>query len=113
MEKSCFFKNLVIGLVMFFICAFVSRADDNAVVVFIVAGANALLFPFAKRAVENIVFRYIRKNFWSLGPVLTGAANGGYTLVYGFYFVFAIPIGLLFLISLYIKKRSLCSRSNV
>lgn len=106
MENKYYFKNLIFGLFMFFICAFISRADDNAVVVFIVAGANALFFPFARRAVENIVFRYIRKDFWSSGPVLTGAANGGYTLVYGFYFAFAIPIGLLFLISLYVKKKA-------
>lgn len=113
MENKYYFKDLIFGLVMFFICAFISRADDNAAVVFIVAGANALLFPFAKRAVENIVFRYIRKDFWSSGPVLTGAANGGYALVYGFYFAFAIPVGLLFLIMLYVKKSPLCSRPNV
>lgn len=106
MDRNYFLKNLAIGLVMFFICAFISRGDDNAEVVFIVAGANALLFPFAKRAVENVVFRYTRKDFWSSGPVLTGAANGGYTLVYGFYFALAIPIGLLFLISLYVKRKA-------
>ncbi|WP_395600169.1 MULTISPECIES: Cki family colicin immunity protein [Pseudomonas] len=106
MENKYYFKNLIFGLFMFFICAFYSRSDDNAAVVFIVAGVNALLFPFAKRAVENIVFRYIRKGFLSSGPVLTGAANGGYALVYGFYFAFAIPIGLLFLINLYVKKKA-------
>lgn len=106
MEKSYYLKNLIIGLVMFSICAFVLKADDDAVISFLVIGVNAFLFPFAKRAIEDIVFRYTRKDFWGSGPLRTGAANGGYALLYGVYFALAIPLSVLFFIKVYINKKA-------
>ena len=106
MEKSYYFKSLIIGFALFLICAFVFRDNDNVIVFFVVSGLNAFLFPFSKRAVENIVFRYTQKKFWESGPSRTAAANGGYALLYLFYFALAIPFGMLFLISLYIKNRA-------
>lgn len=104
MEKSYFLKNLAIGVVVFFICAFVFRLNDDAVVFFVMSGINAFLFPFSKRLVENFVFRYTQKEFWEAGPSRTAAANGGYALLYLLYFAFAIPLGVLFLMSFYMKK---------
>jgi hypothetical protein len=106
MEKSYYLKNLIIGLVLFSIFAYVIKSDDNAVVYFLLFGVNAFLFPFAKRAIEDIVFRYTGKDFWRKGPIRTGAANGGYALLYGFYFVLAIPLGMLFLILICFKKKA-------
>ncbi|WP_017734868.1 colicin E1 family microcin immunity protein [Pseudomonas sp. CBZ-4] len=104
MEKSYFFKNLVIGVVLFFICVFVFRSSDDAVVFFVVSGVNAFLFPFSKRLVEDAVFRYTKKGVWETGPSRTAAANGGHALLYSFYFAFAIPLGVLFLMLFYMKK---------
>ncbi|WP_040265332.1 colicin E1 family microcin immunity protein [Pseudomonas rhodesiae] len=106
MEKSYYLKNLIIGLGLFSICAFASKSDANAVIFFLICGINAFLFPFAKRLVEDLVFRYTSKDFWRSGPLRTGAANGGYALLYGFYFALAVPLSLLFLIVFYIKKKS-------
>ncbi|WP_338573785.1 colicin E1 family microcin immunity protein [Pseudomonas canadensis] len=106
MEKSYYLKNLVIGLVMFAICFFVFKSDDDAVLSFLVTGVNAFLFPFAKRLVEDVVFRYTRKDFWSSGPLMTGAANGGYALLYGVYFALAIPLSVVFFIRMYIAKKA-------
>lgn len=106
MEKSYYLKNLIIGLVIFTICAFVFKSDADAAVFFLIYGINAFLFPFAKRLVEDLVFRYTSKYFWRSGPLRTGAANGGYALLYGFYFALAFPLGLLFFIRFCIKKKS-------
>ncbi|MBO0493098.1 colicin E1 family microcin immunity protein [Pseudomonas sp. Marseille-Q1929] len=104
MEKSYFFKNLVIGVVLCFICVFVFKSNDNAVVFFIVSGVNAFLFPLSKRLVEDTVFRYTQKGFWETGPSRTAAANGGHAILYLFYFAFAIPLGMFFLMLFYMKK---------
>ena len=106
MEKMYYFKGLIIGLVIFSICVFVFKESDNAVIYLVVFGVNALLFPFAKRLIEDIAYRYSSKKFWGAGPISTAAANGGYALVYGFYFVFAMPLSLLYLIRLYLKKNA-------
>ncbi|MEX2904811.1 colicin E1 family microcin immunity protein [Pseudomonas rhodesiae] len=106
MEKNYYLKNLIIGLVLFSIGTFEFKSDANAVMFFLIYGINAFLFPFAKRLVEDLVFRYTSKYFWRSGPLRTGAANGGYALLYGFYFALAVPLGLLFLIMLCIKKKS-------
>lgn len=104
MDKSYYFKNLMIGLFLFSICVYVSRSDDNALIYSGVSGVNALLFPFAKRLIENVVFRYSSKSFWESGPLSSAASNGGYTLLYVFYFMFAMPLALIFLIGMYIKS---------
>jgi hypothetical protein len=106
MNKGYYLKNLIIGLVIFSICVYILRSDDNAIVYIVVSGINAFLFPFAKKLVENTAFRYSSKKFWGSGPLSTAAANGGYALLYGFYFMFSIPLGLIFIISFYIKKNA-------
>lgn len=106
MDRGYYFKNLIIGLVIFSICVYISKSDDNAIIYFVASGINALLFPFAKKLIESTTYRYSSKKFWNSAPLSTAAANGGYALLYGFYFVFSIPLSVIFLISLYIKKNA-------
>ena len=104
MEKSHFFEGLMIGLFLFFLSAYSFRSNDNAANYISICGANALLFPFSRRAVENIVFSVTGKRFWGSDPLKTAASNGGHTLLWLFYFVFAVPLGGFYLMWFYRKK---------
>lgn len=104
MEKSHFFEGLMIGLFLFFLSAYSFRSNDNAAIYISICGANALLFPFSRRAVENIVFSVTGKRFWGSDPLKTAASNGGHTLLWLFYFVFAVPFGGFYLMWFYRKK---------
>lgn len=104
MKINYFIKSFFVGLTLFAVCVYVFRSDENAVIYFSVSAVNALLFPFSKRLVENIVFHCTGKDFWGSDSMTSAARGGGYTLLWMFYFVFAIPLGLFYMMGLCLKK---------
>lgn len=104
LEKNFYLKSFIVGLFIFCMSVSVFKSDDKAAIYILICGVNALLFPLAKRAIENVVFRFTGKTFWGTGPLKTAASQGGHVLLWAFYFVFAIPLGALYLIWLYLKK---------
>ncbi|KAF2405672.1 colicin E1 family microcin immunity protein [Pseudomonas antarctica] len=104
MEKNYYLKSFVIALFIFCMSVSVFKSSDKAVIIILICGVNALLFPLARRAVENVVFRFTGKDFWGTDPLRAAASYGGHVLLWTFYFVFAIALGTLYLLWLCLKK---------
>ena len=104
LEKNYYLKSFIIALFIFCMSVFGFKSSEKAAIYILICGVNALLFPLARRAVENVVFRFTGKEFWATHPLQTAASNGGHTLLWMFYFVFAIPLGVFYGLWLWLKK---------
>ena len=104
LEKNYYLKSFVIALFIFCMSVSVFKSSDKAAIIILICGVNALLFPLARRAVENVVFRFTGKEFWATDPLRAAATYGGHVLLWMFYFVFAIPLGAVYLLWLCLKK---------
>ncbi|QHD05772.1 colicin E1 family microcin immunity protein [Pseudomonas sp. R76] len=104
LEKNYYLKSFVIALFIFCMSVSVFKSSDKATIYILICGVNALLFPLARRAVENVVFRFTGKDFWATHPLRAAASHGGHVLLWMFYFVFAIPLGAFYGLWLWLKK---------
>ncbi|CAM7912478.1 hypothetical protein R6Y21_003021 [Escherichia coli] len=68
---------------------------------------SCFLFPYAKKAVENIVLKYTTSESWVTGAWTdTCLKSGVMGLYHGILFIFSIPIGLLSIIYIQLSKKA-------
>ena len=113
MDKKYYLRNLILGIVWFcvFIYAYnfsstIAKPNSEVLSYSTILGLNAFFFPLSKRMIENIIFRHTTSEFRSKNIFIESLWNRGfYVLFYLLLFIFSIPFGSLFLVSLYIKKQ--------
>ena len=69
LEKNYYLKSFVIALFIFCMSVYGFKSSEKAAIYILICGVNALLFPLARRAVENVVFRFTGKEFWATHPL--------------------------------------------
>ncbi|WP_370468055.1 colicin E1 family microcin immunity protein [Pseudomonas sp. EA_65y_Pfl1_P113] len=110
MDRKYYLYNFFWGALIFFLAVYdfeqhSFRFSNEILIHPITLFINALLFPFSKCLVENIALRYTTKEFWETNALRTAAYNGGLILYCLFCFVFAIPLGIICMAILCIKRR--------
>lgn len=103
MNKKYYLNNLVWGVIGFCVFGYiwVFRSDLSGwplMGLVLAALLSALLFPLAKKAVEDVALTYTDKKFWTTGFfVETPGKNGLYALFYFSCFVLSIPLAIMFI----------------
>lgn len=66
---------------------------------------NAILYPFAKWAVESIFLKFTTREFWNKGWFIDTPGKKGLLALYSIIvFIFAIPISMLYIIATLVKR---------
>lgn len=107
MDKKYYRNNMLWSITILVIDIFILWKDISNhyldLAFFIV---NTLLFPFAKFTVENIFLKYFLRIFKTEIFLKSNIAKYRlYALCYFFYFIFAIPFTLFFIIYWYFIKQ--------
>lgn len=109
MTWSYYFKN--IGWAIFFLALVIYDCNKNPEnnkmqLLLAVSIPSSLLYPFCKIGVETLALKFTKKEFWHRGLFKdTSGKSGLYALYYLFCFIFAIPIGISFIIYLLAFKK--------
>jgi len=106
MNKKYYLKNLPWGIFFLTIYIFSSWGRLHhgypELVLFIL---SAILFPFSKWIIGSLALKFTSKSFWYKGIFReTAGKNGLYALYYLFCFILSIPLGIISLIYLLLKK---------
>ncbi|MEY1194706.1 colicin E1 family microcin immunity protein [Providencia rettgeri] len=107
MSKKYYMKNMGWGLfgcaLFLWLCR--NESTQNYILISTFLIASALLYPFSKKAIEVVALTFTNEKFWNTGFFANTALKSGiYAIYYMFCFIFAIPIGLIFIIFLSSKK---------
>lgn len=109
MTWGYYLKN--IGWALFFLALLIydwnkDPEEKKMQALLIMSVPSSILYPFCKIGIETLVLRFTTKEFWHRGFFKdTSGKSGLYALYYLFCFVFAIPIGLLYITYLIGFKR--------
>lgn len=108
MNKKYYKNNISWGITIFVINIFILRKDiSNHYLNLAFFTVNTLLFPFAKFTVENIILKHPLRVFKTEIFLKSNVAKYRlYALCYFFYFIFAIPFTLFFIIYWYFMKQA-------
>lgn len=95
MTKNYYLKNLFWGLLFFCMFLYSWYPDkEKMIIATLFSLPSSLLYPYAKKLIENIALRYTTREFWSKGLFIeTPAKSGAYAIFYMFCFIFALPLG--------------------
>jgi hypothetical protein len=110
-DKKYYLKNIVISLFYAAIGAAVWSYNNEFssrenIFFFVFLMSSIPLFPLARWLVESVALKFSRKEFWMTGIFKDDIGkNGIYALYYFFIMVMAIPLGLVKLICITVKKR--------
>ncbi|WP_312691694.1 colicin E1 family microcin immunity protein [Kosakonia sp.] len=110
MTAKYYCKNIFWGL--FFLAGFAwawsqDMQDRVSQYFFVLSLLSCPLYPFAKKGVETLALRFTTRAFWQRGYFTeTPGKNGLYALYYGACFLFAIPLGLGYLLYLLLNKKA-------
>ncbi|MBS0973043.1 colicin E1 family microcin immunity protein [Serratia rubidaea] len=106
MGKKYYFKNLLNGLttaIMLIIAMYFYPSFPMSYAVPVLLG-SALLMPLSKKLIEYIALRYTSERFWNTGIFKDNIGkNGLYAMFYLLCFVFAIPLGLIYVLVYFLK----------
>ncbi|MBG5882470.1 colicin transporter [Providencia alcalifaciens] len=107
MNKRYYIKNMYWGWFMGLL--FLYSCLDNELkykpLIILISIIGIVIFPLAKWAVESFFLIFTTKEFWSRGLLMdTPGKAGGLALYHGVVFFFAIPITLIFIITIFIKR---------
>ncbi|KGA44086.1 hypothetical protein BI323_06360 [Yersinia ruckeri] len=107
MDKKYYINN--VGWGVFFLCVFLWQSntwlENNLILAWSILIISTLLYPFSKKLIEIIALIYTKKEFWHKGIFSEDIGkNGLYAIYYIFCFIFSIPLGVLCIIFLSIKK---------
>lgn len=106
MTKSLYFKNIIIGVIIFLIISIVFMKDHDSLrlkLFWVFSLVNTFFFPIAKMSVEKIALKFTTKDFWHRGILADDIGkNGIYAIYWLFCFIFAIPLSI---ISIFLKTK--------
>lgn len=72
---------------------------------FVVSIIGIVLYPLAKFAVESFFLKFTTREFWNKGLFMDTAGKAGGLAVYGgVIFLLSIPITMVFIITIFIKR---------
>lgn len=78
--------------------------EANNLEILIVSIISLLFYPLSKKLIEDIALKFSTREFWNQGFFMeTCGKSGAYAMYYLFCFVFAIPLGIVFIIYHWIK----------
>ena len=109
MTLKYYFKNLLFGLLCLISSYIIWRDNRGPVFLGILAASviSFLLFPFAKKAMENVALYLVPEDFWHKGAFIDIPQKSTlYIFYYILCFVIAVPVGLIYILHLLLKKRS-------
>lgn len=109
MTKGYYWKSQIWGVVCFFTALYYLYSfQDNVDVTryLIIAILSFLLYPYAKKGIETFALRFTSNAFWHRGLFAdTIGKNGALVVYYAFCFVMALPIGIIYLFSLFMGNK--------
>lgn len=110
MTKEYYLKNILLGFIWAAIFIFVWFDDkDKILLVSVFSIASAILFPFSRLFLEEVLSRFISDKFKANRSTKnTSAENGLFAIFYTITFVFTLPIIIISLICKAVKS----SRQN-
>lgn len=110
MNRRYYLNNVIWGVIGFCVFGYIwiFRSDVSGwplMGLILAALLSAILFPLAKKAVEDVALAYTEKKFWSTGFfVESPGKNGLYALFYLSCFVLSVPLAIVF-ICFFCKKK--------
>ncbi len=110
MTLKYYLGNFYWGLIVFAIAAYLLHDEPQTTTVkalMALALFSGLLFPFAKKGMESVALKYSKREAWPRGlHADTAAGTGLYAMYYMVVFAVAIPVGIVYLISLMFSKKA-------
>lgn len=110
-----YFRNIHWGLIIYLIAVYLMREDfdePNGKVLLISLLINCLLFPFAKKAIEEVALKFSTRESWMTGVyVETPMKNGIYAIYYMAVFIAAFPVSVAYLLYSLTRKKA-CARKG-
>ncbi|NBN87070.1 colicin transporter [Proteus sp. G2300] len=108
MNKKYYVNNMFWGFFILAIHVILSweelRLGDGFLWLFM-SIINAILYPFAKWAVECFFLKFTTREFWNKGWFIDTPGKKGILALYSIMvFIFAIPISILYIITILVKK---------
>lgn len=107
MSKQYYIQNMCWGWFFSLLNLYLSWNDNfkYKIILFFIAIAGFILYPFAKWSIEWFVLKFTTREFWNRGLFMdTPAKMGGLAIYYGTVFLLAIPITIIFIIIVFIKR---------
>ncbi len=107
MSKQYYFQNMCWGWFMGGFILYLSWNDnfkyENILLVVVFLGV--VLYPLAKWIVESFFLTFTTREFWNRGLFMDTAGKMGLLAIYsGTVFLLSIPIIMIFMITLFIKR---------
>lgn len=107
MTLKYYFKNLLFGLLCLISSYIIWRDNRGPVFLGILAASviSFLVFPFAKKAMENVALYLVPEDFWHKGVFIDIPQKSTlYIFYYILCFAIAVPVGLIYILHLLLKK---------
>lgn len=107
MNKKYYIHNMPFGCFMCLCFFYLSWGDEfnYKYILLALSVSGLILYPISKWIVENLMLKFTTKEFWNRGIFMdTPGKMGGLAIYYGTIFLLSIPIIMIFLFCLLIKK---------
>lgn len=109
MTKAYYWKSQVWGVACFFSALYYIHSFQDRVnipLALVIAFLRFLLYPCAKKGIETAALRFTNEAFWHRGLFAdTIGKNGLLVLYYVFCFIMALPLGILYLLALFLRNK--------
>lgn len=109
MTLKYYLHSLLPGFIMFGITLYTLWGEPRTAlsqILYLLAALCMLMFPFAKRCIEQVALRYTRTKDWTTGMWGENSAKSGiYAIYYMLIFAIAIPQGAGYMVCLAIRKK--------
>ncbi len=100
------FWGWFIGILLIYSCLDNDIREYKWLSLFIISIIGIGLYPLAKFAVESFFLTFTTREFWNRGLFMDTPAKMGLLALYEmFIFLFSLPITLIYLLVLFIKRR--------
>ncbi|MEQ5178553.1 MULTISPECIES: colicin E1 family microcin immunity protein [Proteus] len=109
MTKKYYINNMFWGWIYGALCIYFIFDYDikeyKWLLLFIISVIGIILYPVAKFAVETFFLKFTTKEFWNKGLFMNTAGKSGLLAIYGgAVFLMAIPITLVFILGVLIRR---------
>ncbi|EMO3591571.1 colicin E1 family microcin immunity protein [Proteus mirabilis] len=110
MTKKYYINNMFwgwfIGMLIIYSCLDHDIREYKWLLLFVISVIGIVLYPVAKWFVEWFFLKFTTREFWNRGLFMDTPAKMGLLALYEmFIFLFSLPITLIYLLVLFIKRR--------
>ncbi|HHL2560735.1 TPA: colicin E1 family microcin immunity protein [Yersinia enterocolitica] len=110
MDKKYYIKNILWGLIFVAIAyySWQENSDNKKTMLFFYFSViSCVLYPFSKKLVENVIFKFTKKEFWQQDFFTSSVGGSMQAILFLLCFIFAVPFSVLYIVYLFLKKKTL------